>query len=227
MTTVSALKDLYVKLGGTLADVDGINTVAEMIEAVKTVAGGGGGGGGALIVTFSRNQQNELECDTSISAIKQAFVEGKTVIGKYTTAICTLNTVYSEGVTFQTFDDSSIDPKMLTITGVSVEGEDMWKTEHYSLQAGEPFVATYTVTGAEGSETATCDKTYSDINAAITKGQPIVCKIAGNLDGQTSTYIGADGSVIFVLSMIDGGGGPLVGYGLIHASNDTILVVLP
>lgn len=43
MTTVSALKNLYVKLGGNLSDVAEINTVAEMIEAVKTVAGEGGG----------------------------------------------------------------------------------------------------------------------------------------------------------------------------------------
>lgn len=37
-TTVQALQDLYVKLGGDIADVENITTIPDMIEAVSTVA---------------------------------------------------------------------------------------------------------------------------------------------------------------------------------------------
>lgn len=42
-TTVKSLQDLYVAMGGTLADVADITTIPDMIEALKTVATGGGG----------------------------------------------------------------------------------------------------------------------------------------------------------------------------------------
>lgn len=60
ISTVNSLKDLYVKLGGSLTDTyDGIangvpvadyNVIPDMIEAVTQKAGSGGGGGSVLIV---------------------------------------------------------------------------------------------------------------------------------------------------------------------------------
>lgn len=38
-TTVEALKDVYVELGGNIADVADIQTDADMIEALKTLVG--------------------------------------------------------------------------------------------------------------------------------------------------------------------------------------------
>ena len=38
-TTVEALKELYTELGGTASDVADLTTDAEMIEAVKNIAG--------------------------------------------------------------------------------------------------------------------------------------------------------------------------------------------
>lgn len=38
-TTVDALKDVYVELGGNIADVKDLQTDAEVIEALKTLVG--------------------------------------------------------------------------------------------------------------------------------------------------------------------------------------------
>lgn len=43
ITTITALKNLYVACGGTASDVANITTIAEMIEALKNVLQGGGG----------------------------------------------------------------------------------------------------------------------------------------------------------------------------------------
>lgn len=60
ISTVNSLKDLYVKMGGSLTDTyEGIangvpvadyNVIPDMIEAVTQKAGSGGGGGSVLIV---------------------------------------------------------------------------------------------------------------------------------------------------------------------------------
>lgn len=59
ISTVNSLKDLYVKMGGSLTDTyEGIangvpvadyNVIPDMIEAVTQKAGSGGGGGGGSV----------------------------------------------------------------------------------------------------------------------------------------------------------------------------------
>ena len=84
------------------------------------------------------------------------------------------------------------------------------------------FVVTYTVTESEGAMSATCDKEYSDIVSAIEDGKQIVCKFAGVIVGQTSTYATGVENVLFTLAMasIDS----FVGVGINHASDGTITV---
>lgn len=40
MTNVEALKDYYVKIGGSAADVENITTISDMIEAITALSGG-------------------------------------------------------------------------------------------------------------------------------------------------------------------------------------------
>lgn len=42
--TITALRGLYVALGGNIEDVENIVTIPEMIKAITTVVSGGGGG---------------------------------------------------------------------------------------------------------------------------------------------------------------------------------------
>lgn len=44
-TTVEALKKLYVKMGGDIADVEEVTLIPDMIAAIEEVYSGGGGGG--------------------------------------------------------------------------------------------------------------------------------------------------------------------------------------
>lgn len=53
--TITALRILYVALGGTAADVKDIVTIPEMIKAISTVVSGGGSGSGLPEVTSDDN----------------------------------------------------------------------------------------------------------------------------------------------------------------------------
>lgn len=57
MTTIEALRTLYVALGGTASDVENINTMPPMIAAIATAVEGRSGGGELPSVTAENNGQ--------------------------------------------------------------------------------------------------------------------------------------------------------------------------
>lgn len=59
-TTVEELKAYYVKIGGQLEDVKGIDTIPDIISKITEISGGGSGGSDAIIVTFTEDAQSGL-----------------------------------------------------------------------------------------------------------------------------------------------------------------------
>lgn len=57
MTTIEALRTLYVALGGTASDVENINTIPPMIAAIATAVEGRSEGAGLPEVTAENNGQ--------------------------------------------------------------------------------------------------------------------------------------------------------------------------
>lgn len=84
-TTVDALKALYVKLGGTAADVANVVTIPDMIDAVTSIAeagsgGGSGGGSSALIVSAEMKNGTDYTLDKTLGEIKTAAAAGSLVM---------------------------------------------------------------------------------------------------------------------------------------------------
>lgn len=86
ISTVNSLKDLYVKLGGSLTDTyEGIangvpvadyNVIPDMIEAITQKAGSGGGGGSGLSViecVLTEDIPNEIYTLSNAGALWEAF----------------------------------------------------------------------------------------------------------------------------------------------------------
>lgn len=91
ISTVNSLKDLYVKMGGSLTDTyEGIangvpvadyNVIPDMIEAITQKAGSGGGGGGSFLVTITWDDTtSKYVCDKTYAEIKAAFESGQAVV---------------------------------------------------------------------------------------------------------------------------------------------------
>ena len=92
ISTVNTLKDLYVKMGGSLTDTyEGIangvsvadyNVIPDMIEAITQKAGsGGGGGGGSFLVTIAWDETtSDYVCDKTYAEIKAAFESGQPIV---------------------------------------------------------------------------------------------------------------------------------------------------
>ena len=94
-TTVQALQDLYVKLGGSLTDtyagiangaaVGDYVTIPDMIEAVTQKAGSGGGGGGGsasetMLVNFTASG-GTYSSDKTLAEISAEWANNKNIIG--------------------------------------------------------------------------------------------------------------------------------------------------
>lgn len=74
-TRQTALRDLYVKLGGNIADVAEENDINRLIRDLGNVTGGGGGGGGVLVVNL-----NNGALDKTWQEIHDAMLAGGAVM---------------------------------------------------------------------------------------------------------------------------------------------------
>lgn len=90
ISTVNSLKDLYVKMGGSLTDTyEGIangvpvadyNVIPDMIEAITQKAGSGGGGGSVLFVEMTKDENDIFSLDKTWKEIKDAFSSGVVIV---------------------------------------------------------------------------------------------------------------------------------------------------
>lgn len=114
ISTVNSLKDLYVKMGGSLTDTyEGIangvpvadyNVIPDMIEAVTQKAGSGGGGGSVLIVEGTWDN-SILTLNKTWKEIHDAVLAGSVVLYKeephggyiITSGVYGCTQVYDEG----------------------------------------------------------------------------------------------------------------------------------
>ena len=83
---IDALKQLYSKMGGTLADVANINTSSEMIAKISDVVGGDGdssgdSGNGIVIVHITPTGQGDYVCDKTAQEIVDLLENGTVVFG--------------------------------------------------------------------------------------------------------------------------------------------------
>ena len=76
MTNVEALKNLYVSLGGSAADVANVTTIADMITALQDVASGGGGTVVCRVTTLSSG----YVADKTGAELNEAISAGKIVL---------------------------------------------------------------------------------------------------------------------------------------------------
>lgn len=81
-TNVEALKDLYVKAGGSATSVADVETSAGMIEKLGDVIGGGSGGGGQFVVTLTLTGASSATYDKPFDDIITALENGQSVIAK-------------------------------------------------------------------------------------------------------------------------------------------------
>ena len=89
-TTVQALQNLYVTLGGSLTDTyDGIAdgaevgnyvTIPDVIDAITAMNGGGGGAFGPLYVTFTESG-GTYSSDKTLAEINTAWGTNKNIFG--------------------------------------------------------------------------------------------------------------------------------------------------
>lgn len=180
MTTVQALKDLYVKLGGTLADVAEINTVAEMIETVKTVAGGGGGlpedfpsegianankfigfdsegdytakdGGSEKYVVTLTEDNGTWTADKSISAINTAIANGANVVAHFEADGTTVE-LHLAG--YESPDTVAFavtsGDTVITFVGIHVSDEDRWTRVENEFLTESPVLTVVYTTTSDG-----------------------------------------------------------------------------
>lgn len=110
ISTVNSLKDLYVKMGGSLTDTyEGIangvpvadyNVIPDMIEAVTQKAGSGGGGGSFLVTIAWDETTSAYVCDKTYAEIKAAFESGQVVVAFSDPTIYELAQVDSDFIRF-------------------------------------------------------------------------------------------------------------------------------
>lgn len=166
MTTIKSLKDMYLKLGGSLTDtyediaggkaVGTYATIPEMIQACTKKAGSGGGGSDLPEHTAADNGKF------------LGVVEGD------------LAWAENSGLPDYTAADNG---KFLGV----VDGEAAW------AEAGEePFYVTFTVTNPETFEIGSADKTFAEIAAADAAGKRIVGKFVVTVEEQEMEVLEAD-----------------------------------
>ena len=88
-TTVEELKAYYVKIGGQLDDVKGIDTIPDMIAKITAISGGGSGGsGGAFYVNITEidpeiipaTGTHNFTMDKTYEEVKSAYDAGNVVL---------------------------------------------------------------------------------------------------------------------------------------------------
>lgn len=192
---IQALTALYVKLGGTAADVANITTVPEMIKAIAGLDIGGGGGeiadGAVTTSKIADANVTEAKLESTLAAKVNA-----TELPAVTT------------------DDNG---------SVLLVAEGEWGKGSVPAPASNDFVVTYTDTYDEQTETTvhSADKTFAEITAAIEAGKNVkavsdnsyyylsYCDVEHEVEFLTATYIsGPEG---LDLSMI------------IHKTDNTII----
>lgn len=86
-TNVTALKGLYVALGGNAEDVASVTTIDGMIEAISELNIGGGGGSAALVCNMTFVDDGTYDkyfvTDALYADIEEAYNNGTTVIFKF------------------------------------------------------------------------------------------------------------------------------------------------
>ena len=122
ISTVNSLKDLYVKLGGSLTDtyesiangvpVADYNVIPDMIEAITQKAGsGGGGGGGSVLIVEGTWDNSILTLNKTWKEIHDAALAGSVVLYKeephegyiITSGVFYCSQVYNEGSAYTVY----------------------------------------------------------------------------------------------------------------------------
>jgi hypothetical protein len=148
ISTVNSLKDLYVKLGGSLTDTyEGIangvpvadyNVIPDMIEAVTQKAGSGGGGGGSFLVTIAWDETaSKYVSDKTYAEIKAAFESGQSVVAFSDPTIYELAQVDSGFIRFASNDfdfASSTNTLGLTSKSFKILSDDSVTEDYFNVK---------------------------------------------------------------------------------------------
>lgn len=78
-TTIEALQNTYVKLGGTASDVADIVTIPDMIDAINTLVDAGGSGG-VMFVTLTRDANSLYTVNKTYDEMVAAYQAGKLLV---------------------------------------------------------------------------------------------------------------------------------------------------
>lgn len=170
MTTVKALKNLYVELGGNLSDVENLVTIPDMLNALAEVAGSTielpavSSTDNGDVLTVVEGKWAKAEAPEELPAVTTSD-EGNALI------------VDSEGK----WAKSAIPSQLPEVTNadagdvLTVDSEGKWAKATPSGGGSEQFVVNLTGTGSlTDLSSAKLDKSYADILSAFNENKDIV-----------------------------------------------------
>lgn len=200
MLTIEALKNLYVKMGGSLSDTYPFagGTVGEytyipyLIEACSQKYSAGSGGGAEKFVVTLTEENDAWTADKTVAEIVAADAAGKIVVAKYpvsgdmNTEIQLSAVDEAQGVTaamFTGIDAFSENKSVISVTCINQGGEDEVQVEVTSIptSTNAPLIVTLTADGSTGNFVG--DKTNEEVYSAFTAGQAVI--ISANVGSAT------------------------------------------
>ena len=140
-TTIEALQNTYVKLGGELSDVANIVTIPDMIDAINTlVDAGGSGGSGALYVEFIEVSDDEFGCDVSFSDIQEAFQNDTALY-----AVCNFE---GDRTSFDIYHIECVYPNFIQFSATYIvpDNENILRVHYGTFKLASDNTVTYTDT---------------------------------------------------------------------------------
>lgn len=219
--TVRGLLRYYDDTSAVFYDVDADNTQATMwvvdsnddwTESTVSLGGGGGGGKDPLIAVYD---------STSYATIAAAVTAGKMVAvdltdGRaYYAGVDSRNTAaYFTGISY---DHSKI--IYASVASTPAVGSTGWSSGSATIP--EKLVVTYTLSAQTSGSSATCDKTYAEIAAALQAKTPIeaYAVYGGYVIGELTTVVFSGTAVAMSMTLLDTTDSKITGARILHTAN--------
>lgn len=241
MLTIESLKNLYVKMGGSLSDTYPFasGTVGEytyipyLIEACSQKYSSGGGGGAEKFIVTLTQENDTWTADKTIAEIVAADEAGKEVEAHIVLDMEPTMTVIAQPAVIESFQNFGAaffyavlevyrgSPKLYTVVG-SCANEEEWSVTETPLgnSSNAPLIVTMTADESTGNMVG--DKTYKEAFDAMQLGIPVTVVIQGVAASRLIGAVLAEGNYYLTYSSIGPGTPTLTG--IDGSANDYITI---